>query len=171
MKVKRAQKGFGIVEVLIASMILVTVVGAVVALGSASVRGGLNAADKTVAYNLVQECLETVRGERNTAWTDGVANEWTAGMINPSDDKVLAVLKESEGCKSKIGEEGIGTPKVSFTRELEIASVPWYTAAVPFQNSNPGKIIKKVTVKVTWTSEYGEKSIQGSTYLSDWKPI
>ncbi len=179
------RQGFGLLEVVISSVILVTIVGAVVALGAASVRGGLTASDKTMAYNLVQEGLEKVRALRDKSETDGVNNSWDAyltltptgthfakisetsdlqlvSLPNVTDDEYKKPL-DSNGEDMEDGEKvSVGTPTVDYYRFIKIED--WY-------DSTTRPAGKKVTCYVVWYSESGIKEIKGSTYLTDWKQI
>lgn len=161
------RQGFGILEVVIASMILVTVVGAVVAMGSASVRGGITASDKTTAYNLVQECLEKARQVRDTAWVDTDPSTVWDSKIKETE---LSVLSECDDLT-------VGKPEVAYTRNVTVGPVAWYapgetppTYGISAANKVPDNVVK-VTATVKWIGENGEKQISGSTYLSDWKGI
>ena len=169
---KHSQKGFGVLEVVIACMILVTVVGAVVALGNASVKGSVTASDKTVAYNLVQECLEAVRAERNTAWLDSTSAKWYNKFLsNPSTNTVNPSLTGGK-CSSSVS---VGTPAVSYSRSIRVDNVSWYSASpTPITDTSgtaPDRI-RKVSVSISWIAENGStKTVRGSTYLTDWKAI
>ena len=65
------KQGFGILETLLASGVLITVVSAVVGLGSAAVRAGQGAADRQIAYHLANEAVEIMRQTRDSRWIDG----------------------------------------------------------------------------------------------------
>ena len=166
-KKMKYQKGFGILEVMISSMILVTVVGAVVALGSASVRGGLSASDKTTAYNLVQECLETARAVRDTAWIDGdSATDWNSSFVSNLGTSI---------CPAEVI---IGTPEVKYTRTITTEEVSWYGGTtgpkygvITSPIFIPKNKTRKISVEVKWMGESGERKLIGSTYLTDWKAI
>ncbi|MDO8513162.1 MAG: hypothetical protein Q7S37_01560 [bacterium] len=169
-KIGNHRKGFGILEVMIASMILVTVVGAVVAMGSASVRGGLTASDKTTAYNLAQECLEKARSVRDGNWVDQnipTATEWNTNLTTAN----LSMLSE---CKTT----SVGTPQVEYTRGVVVTNVPWFDPTsgdppqygVPLQDI-PEDMVQQITVTVSWLGENSNQSLTGSTYLTDWKMI
>ncbi len=64
-------RGFGILETLLASGVLITVVSAVVGLGSAALRAGQGAADRQIAYHLANEAVEIMRQTRDSRWIDG----------------------------------------------------------------------------------------------------
>lgn len=176
------RQGFGLLEVVISSVILVTIVGAVVALGAASVRGGLTASDKTTAYNLVQEGLEKVRALKDKSETDGVNNSWdhylVSGFSKITDSTFqLTALSGTTDSTYKKGLEqtapnmgsgekvSVGTPTVDYYRFIKIEN--WYGVA----ETPPRSTGKKVTCYVVWYSESGIKEIKGSTYLTDWKQI
>lgn len=168
------QKGFGLLEVVVSSMILVLVVGAVVALGMASVRGSSTASDKTAAYNLVQECLETIRAQRNTAWLDTSENWYDHFLI---DTRTNIIDSSNFQISNKCGNVNSGgTQPVDYSRSISVSDVDWYGLAnAPTYNNGtviPQDKIKKVTVTVRWMADNGtNRTITGSTYLSDWKTL
>ena len=78
-------KGFGILETLLASGVLITVVSAVVGLGAAAVRAGQQAADRQIAYHLANEAIETLRQTRDSRWIDG-SGETTWKNEDPAEE-------------------------------------------------------------------------------------
>lgn len=177
----RNKNGFGILEVLIAAMILVVVVGAAVALGHASLRSSALAAEKTTAYNLAQEGIELVRKIRDNSWVDdNTSTGWSNGLkVNNSEygeyQLISAPVWHLESVtRGEFEKIKIGEPSIEYTRKVKIDNVNWYTAAnlgldsATFPN-DPNKVIKKVTVIISWDSITGSRDLTAQTYLTDWK--
>lgn len=70
-QIKNKSKGFGIVEVLIASVIIVMVIFALTAAGRNSLFSTEYMSQQAQATYLAQEGIETVRQIRDTKWLDG----------------------------------------------------------------------------------------------------
>ncbi len=180
------KNGFGILEVLIASMILIVVVGSAVALGHASLRSSALAAEKTAAYNLAQEGIEQVRNIRDTAWVDQQSDtDWSSGLnVNGVQAGQYKLDKISTGwhlinvaanaTDNDFEQLNIGEPAITFTRKVFIEKVNWYTGdnigidPVKFPG-DPDKVIKKVKVVISWISVTGDRDLTTETYLTDWK--
>ena len=79
-------RGFGLVEVLVASAILALVVGGSIALMRSSLRRTVLAADRTVAMNLAQEAIEAIRSARDTTYTDQINNLWQVNIGGDNPD-------------------------------------------------------------------------------------
>ncbi|GEM_PF-3591960 len=86
------KQGFGILETLLASGVLITVVSAVVGLGSAAVRAGQGAADRQIAYHLANEAVEIMRQTRDSRWIDG--NGQTTWNVDDAGAGVLGFCTE-----------------------------------------------------------------------------
>lgn len=83
------RKGFGLLEVLLATAIFIVVIGSMVTLNQMSVRNAVLANHRTQAYNLAEDALESIRELRDTNWIDGPD---IAGPINSSNRWLAMVL-------------------------------------------------------------------------------
>lgn len=76
------KNGFGLIEVLIASTIIVTILAALVSVGRMTLRSSVATQQRAVAMQLAQEGIEIVREMRDTNWVDGDnATEWNS-LVN-----------------------------------------------------------------------------------------
>lgn len=65
------RRGFGLLEVLLATAIFIVVIGSMVSLNQMAVRNAVLANHRTQAYNLAEDAIETIRQMRDTNWIDG----------------------------------------------------------------------------------------------------
>ena len=70
-------KGFGIMETVIAVGILIAVLTTSVALARFSVRASADSQTRITAYNYAQQRVETIRWNRDNSWLDQ-ATQWCA---------------------------------------------------------------------------------------------
>lgn len=93
-KINHQQKGFGIIEVLISSLIIAIMLGGSISLGNISVNRVINAQNRLVAYNLANEAIENIIAIRNRAYIDGnpaTGAFLTDGNFTSSDAGLLNV--------------------------------------------------------------------------------
>ena len=89
---KSKEKAFGIIEVLIGSMLIVAVLVAIVGIGKMSLNAAEGNRQRIKATFLAQDALEKVRLMRDTNWIDGIpATEWDSADGN----KITTLLKTS----------------------------------------------------------------------------
>jgi type II secretory pathway pseudopilin PulG len=86
----RHHKGFGLLEVLLATTIFMVVIGSMVTLNQMAVRNAVLANHRTQAYNLAEDALETVRQMRDTNWIHGPN---AAGTLD-SSNRWLAMVHD-----------------------------------------------------------------------------
>ncbi len=84
-KITNSQQGFGIIEVLVASLMLAALLGAGVILAKTSINRLNFSQKKLIAYNLANQALEEVVAIRDRAYTDGDANTNLEGSANTSE--------------------------------------------------------------------------------------
>lgn len=190
-------RGFGLVEVLVASAILALVVGGSIALMRSSLRRTVLAADRTVAMNLAQEAIEAIRSARDTTYTDQINNLWQVniGGDNPDLTSYKLELRRLSGsslgslCLSSAssigsgcayglfpGPENISLNNTEFEREIFIEVPSGYTsnAGININGSqvSDSQVIRKVTVKVRWgdlNNPSPLEQVEAITYLTDWR--
>ncbi|MCL5795075.1 MAG: hypothetical protein M1338_01840 [Patescibacteria group bacterium] len=83
-------KGFGIIEVVVAVSIMIIIVSGAAILEKNAIRNSVLASERTQAYNLAREGVEAVRAIRDSAWIDGTAKlpNWWQGLFVTGDHKV-----------------------------------------------------------------------------------
>ena len=179
----RAQKnGFGIIEVLIASSIMMVVIFAMTAAGRSALRGTTYLHERAQATYLAQEAIEQTRQVRDTNWLDDSAatsfeqftgyagdntKKWTVAYdstTTPAGFKIaLAVTDNSK----------INIDDLIFTRTLSFAPVTdgdIMPAKGSFSNEARAQNAVKVTVNVEWQSSGQTKNISMSEILTNWRP-
>lgn len=76
---REKQKAFGIVEVLIASSIIVVILASLVGMGQLALSNSVRMQERAQATRLAQEGIEIVRQIRDTNWVDGNSvSEWNS---------------------------------------------------------------------------------------------
>lgn len=98
----KTQKGFTLIETLIAVFILTLTVGALLRLTAAGFYSVRYARNQMVANSLLQESLEYVRNSRDTASVSGVSWEsWKAGLS--TNENGTPTGDTNQGCFSGTG--------------------------------------------------------------------
>jgi len=157
-------RGFTLVEVIVAvGMISLVLVGVISSI-SLSLSSVARAENNLIAANLAQEGLEIVRNIRDKDWHSGAVFgssltngdylvEWSSQSLLPFSDVFLK--KDSAGLYSySAGQDAI------FKRKIII------------QNSaENGPAVEKVAkVEVSWAEKSGPKIIQAELRLFNWQP-
>lgn len=97
---ERRDRGFSIVETLIAISILVLAVTGPMAFAQQSLRAAAYARDQVAAFFLAQDAVEFVKHVRDENSLTGSRSEWLAG---------LAACREGDGCMLSSAEVNIGS--------------------------------------------------------------
>jgi Tfp pilus assembly protein PilV len=156
LRIFMSNRGFTLLETLIATAIILAGVGAIFALGAASFLAAKSSSEHFTAAYLAQEGIEVVRGLRDNNWlTD---NPWTQGFSNNTDyivqfnDQSLRLFADTPLLKDANGffRYDSGTP-TQFKRKISISNL----TSDSFQ----------VTSTVTWS----EKTVEVSDVLWNWK--
>lgn len=175
-KDRRKTKGFGLIEVLIASTIIVMTISSLTFVA----RGALTSTDRTQdriqAANLAAEGIEIVRTIRDTNWIDRIPltgwGNWvgsgfslvTVGSsykINYSSNRFHLVKNQTES---------INLNGSIFTRTIQVDSIEDASSTGLMPGSNKADLQKqayKVTAKVTTPSK---AEINVSEILTNWRP-
>lgn len=170
----RAQSGFGLLEVLLASGILALVVGGVIGLGNISVKNTVISADRTKAYNLAREDKEILKQMRDTRWINQRVDNWNDDFLQIGLSKTCHIDCSSGTCTLVSGAK-TDPPQdnIDFTHEITFESMDDDTVSSLTDNGvdNTGNSrIFKAKVKVSW-QEYGRSwSVEMPVYFSDWMP-
>lgn len=136
--------GFGLMEVLVASGILIIVISGTVALSNYSIRSTIISADRTIATQLAQQRIEQIRKSRDTMWIDNDHNTNWAGWKR---DNI----------------------KVTTDPDIILNGVTYKRIVTGDDPVITGKDLLRVTSTVTWTEYNRQWSVELITLLSDWK--
>lgn len=177
----RAQNGFGIIEVLIASSIMMVVIFAMTATGRSALRGTTYLHERAQATYLAQEAIEQTRQVRDSYWLDdsNVTNfeEFTNYAVDSSKKWITFYDPTSSTFKiiaSDASNNSINIDNLIFTRTLSFAPVTNGDTIMPadgsFSNEARAQNAVKVTVNVEWQSSGQTKSISMSEILTNWRP-
>ena len=77
------QRGFTLIEAVMASAILALVTGGIVSLLNITMRAGATTEVRIQAYELMQAAFEYARNDRDTTWIDGTPNNWDSKFVDP----------------------------------------------------------------------------------------
>lgn len=160
--------GFGILEVVVATGILVIVISASVILAKMAVKSSVLSLERVQAYNLAQQGIEMVRAIRDTNWIDGDSNTvWndklTTGDHGANINNWQLTIDPSDTSSLDNRE---------FRRVINISSIDSAMAQIlsQFDPDITSDKMLKIKVSVSW-KEYGQDwDTELITYLSDWKP-
>lgn len=170
---RNSDRGFGLLEVVIATGIISLVLGSVLGLLNSTVRKADTAARRTTAMHLAQQSLEEARALRDSAAIDKRNKRWTdqfstgKGVFSRNNDG------QGFGWTFNIGsnDEPITLADgVTYTRTVEVLSLPdTYASQIGMSENESNALGRQVSVVVSWGNGVGE-SVQASTYLTDWRP-
>lgn len=153
-------RGFTMIEVLLATMILVVAIGAGVAVKKGSLKSGVSNRHKTQAVGLAQGGLNLVRSIRDTNLAGGAAGEnvWlNFGGDTPQPFKLqLAVDKKWSLVTVVPGQEETITiieGGIEFTREIYVAKI--------------SDDARKITAKISWTDFGKVQTLEQINFLTD----
>lgn len=180
----KIKNGFGIVEVMIAAVIIMVVIFAMTAAGRSALRGTIYMHERAQAMYLAQEGIEQTRQVRDSKWLDedsvtvtsfkdlidyGV--EWSSDNLKrwvTSYDASLSNFKISD---ANITNDDIDIDGTHFDRTVTF--MPVSGSIVPanggFTAGARTQSVVKVTVDVTWTSSGQSKTISVSEILTNWR--
>ena len=135
-------KGFGLVETVIAIAILFTVLGTSVSLSRYAVRSSSDSQVRIVAYNLAQQKMENIRRDRDNNWLTA-GTSWSNGW-----------------CQAQTETANSQYPPLDFS----VVTTCSESAATDVNASD----IKKIKVIVSWQDQAGTKFVTTETHLTNW---
>lgn len=185
MNKNKKSQGFGIIEVLISSSIIISVLGALVYAGRAAYQNSLYLQEKAEALALAQEGIELTRQIRDTNWIDNDSNTHWNDLVmtgNGVYSEVLPNLGQKYGISQSRLTDGsyrygltsginekikVNTDSTEFNRQIVIADTG--NLLVNSQNEKDKNLSDqaiKVTAKVTWNN----KEVSISEIMTNWRP-
>lgn len=186
------KKGFGILEVLISGVIIVTILAALVFISRAAMNNSEYLQERATAIYLAQEQLELLRQARDTNWIDGDPGTQWDTLQNRSGSLLSSVLPPDPtgtGRKYRMNYNGglirfvLQGPNTSqysrttinlveFSSQITITPIG---ALIPDDGISSTQVDKadnafKATVVTTWPYNGVTKRITVSEVLTNWKP-
>ena len=171
---RNSDRGFGLLEVVIATGIISLVLGSVLGLLNSTVRKADAAARRTTAMHLAQQSLEEARALRDSAAIDKRNKRWTDNNQFPTGKGVFA-RNDIQGFRwifnTGSNDESITLADgVTYTRTVDVLPLPdTYASQIGMSKDELNALGRQVSVVVSWGNGVGE-SVQASTYLTDWRP-
>jgi len=162
------KSAFTLIETLIAVTLMTVVITAVTGLILTTILANERNQRTLQATALAQEGLELMRYMRdsnwlqNYTWNDGAAL-WSADFVPKADGTARTIYVQVGGANGasivSSGEITLGT--LVFERAITLEAVMADGTAVPDE--------EKATATVTWQERGQERSVELSTYLTNWK--
>ncbi|PIP21927.1 MAG: hypothetical protein COX39_00200 [Candidatus Nealsonbacteria bacterium CG23_combo_of_CG06-09_8_20_14_all_40_13] len=179
-RVSKLTRGFGILETVLATGILIMVVAAAVYLGNMSVRNSTTANERTAAYNYAQEGTEIVRQIRDTNWLISPAPDYWYRLLCTQNTLYPNDVGQSQSFKRTF----LGAPTYRYCLDAGSESLGIYTRYIyidyvnvtdPALTSLCGGSLspncRKIRVRVEWPSRGKILSVETATFLTNWKPL
>ena len=183
------RKGFGIIEVLIASALIATMLAGLVYIGRLTLTSGSYMSERSQALGLATEGVEIVRQIRDTNWIDNDNKTlWNSFQMNSDGTFSPIVLDHEKIYRVQFVKAQNGNSRYSLTQSangevIKLADNSQFTRTIIFEKvqslipSSPKNSIAvsdpkdtnsfKVTVTVTWGEN---KTISISELITNWKP-
>jgi len=184
--INKKLKGFGIIEALIASTIIIIIVFSLTAVARGTMRASDNMQERAQAAQLAQEGIEVVRQIRDTNWIDGSAvTSWNSFVCTASGSALTCPALPIATANYKIVFNSLNRFSLAdagttgeliklgnidgfaFKRFIKFESVGALLPDVVNPSLTKDKYSTKVTVTVTTPS--GE-DIAVSEMLTNWRP-
>lgn len=196
MKIYGFKKGFGILEVLVSAVIVITILAALVLIGRAALANSINVQEKAQAIYLAQEGIEQVRQIRDTNWIDkNNATQfddlvWDGNkIVEPTNNTdyvidsvsidatkqrmLLVALQQNSATVSLKDSKNNATKEFQRTIKINYLNYPPANALLPGTGSNDVQKATeayRVTVFVSWNANGMTKSVTASEILTNWRP-
>mgnify|MGYP001561693741 FL=1 len=165
---KNSAPGFTLIETLIAITLITVVISAVTGLILSTLLANQRILHSLQGMYLAQESLEAVRFMRDSNWLQNYS--WNGGSLlwgsdfDMGTESQLNLFLTDEACPPCFGlarsaEDSIVTDDSGFE----------YTRALSFKPVTDLQDVVEVTATVSWEERGIARSVELSTYLSDWK--
>lgn len=179
-------KGFSLVETLVAIFILAMAIAAAMTVAQSSLQASFYARDRIAAFFLAQEAIELIKNKRDANGLSGSANRWLEGIADwdlyngpcgknsacgiDIDGNNLELCSAIQGCELCKDGSGLllhrGNNTTNPCDGLERTGI-FRTINMEEINANEAKI----TVKVSWTRGFGTKELVVSEHILNWHPF
>ncbi|OGD65621.1 hypothetical protein A3F08_01095 [Candidatus Berkelbacteria bacterium RIFCSPHIGHO2_12_FULL_36_9] len=147
-------RGFGLLEVVVASGILMIVIGSSVTLSRMAIKNSVISLERVQAYNLAQEGMEKMRQIRDSNWIDNNSStQWNDQLVSKDETIVL----DNKNFQRVI--------TISDVSDSELSSYLESQGITQVSDS-----IKKISVRVSWQEYDLDWNVEIISYLSDWRP-
>lgn len=167
------KNGFGILEVLIATILLVVIASSIVGLGKSLLRNNSLSGLNIEAYNYAREGLEIVRSARDTTWINDSIDLWDEDFCQQNtcyfeideDGNIVPV----EGEEEILAEDG-----TKYVRYYEFSQLDEGSNIADLVSSSVSHSIysqsRKIKVVVKFYYGNSEYNIELFSLLTNWKP-
>lgn len=175
------RRGFTLIEVLIASGILVMATGAVLRVGQIAVQSEDHALERIRAYRLVEEGFEIVHQMRDSTRVDRSVNTWD-GFFPANDVSVVPVwdplderwqlVAPTEDNRAADVIDGVPYERTIIFSEIPADMPPVETLSGDnFSAADLAGQARRVTVRVRWENFDEKFEISADSLLSDWQAL
>ncbi len=182
-KKEKFKKGFGILEVLVSAVIIITILMALVFVGKTALANSVYIQQRAQATFLAQEGIEHVRQIRDTNWIDGAnTTQWnslawngTPSVLTPitsNGNYILSINGGRYGLTASGVGETISINNTSYSRIINVAPIVADTILPDGPNAAIDAVNNalKITVTVSFDNVTGNKSISASEVITNWRP-
>lgn len=194
-KMKNRKKGFGVLEVLVSSVIIITILGAVVMIGHVALNNSEYVGERVQASYLATEAIEQVRQIRDTNWNDqNNSTAWNSVVWNGSKNGLSIPASEDLDNATLIYHPETGVNPYNYRYGLvQTTNSPTLYETITLADSNisfkryielkkVGELVPpngpdmvkdsnaiKVTAVVQWKYRGQDKEIKVSEIITNWK--
>lgn len=195
LNITKYKQGFSILEVLVSSVIIITILSVLVFIGRLALANSLYAQEKAQAIYLAQEGIEIVRQIRDTNWTDrnnatqfdDIAWNNTNSALVPATSGTIyyPLFNTINGFKRwGLKNKGSSTDTDVPITDSSLGSTQTYKREIKIENT--GSLLTgsgtastdvystsnalKITSTVTWDLNGVQKSVSASEILTNWRP-
>ncbi|MCL5410331.1 MAG: hypothetical protein M1324_00550 [Patescibacteria group bacterium] len=170
-KCNKFRKGFGILEVLVSSLIIITILMALVFVGRTALANSAYSQEKAQAVYVAQEGIEIVRQIRDTNWIDGDNTTGWNSLTSLAGTNNYKVNFSSSKYSLVLGSDSVTVNNMAFIRTIKIESVGSLLPGTGASTDvHPTDNALKVTSTVTWSFNNVQKSVSASEILTNWRP-
>lgn len=177
------KKGFGILEVLVSAVIIITILMALVFIGQTAMANSVYTQQRAQATFLAQEGIEKVRQIRDTNWIDRDPTtqwdtlKWNAATLKkvPLDTPPANYMFTGQNLVALTGTgESIAINNTTYGRTINVSAVAPLlpnngVGGANDVNANINAL--KIKVTVTFNSSVGNgKTISASEVITNWRP-
>ncbi|MEW5908139.1 MAG: type II secretion system protein [Patescibacteria group bacterium] len=169
---QRLKKGFTLLEVMVAILILMSVIIVPLEIASKSIKTMRISKDRIIAFYLAQEALEYIRNKRDTNWIQGnTGNQWLKGT-NPcqgANGCYIDVINDS------LSPCGGSCPRIRYSSANNRYDYDAASTLTPFQRvikrtDLGGNAETRITVTVSWNDAGQTNSVILEGHLNNWMP-